>query len=112
MKHSTGFPSAKTIAAVALASLLSAQAGFSAPDQRQSCSGVLNHDDDGYALIVDPNPKSLWCAASIGEDEKSPLVKRVLKTCALGSHCHIEGSFTGHGLFFWTRISSVALLKP
>jgi hypothetical protein len=111
MKHLKGFASAKTIAAAALTLLLGAQAGFSAPDQRQACSGVLNHDDDGYALIADPDSKSLWCAASIGEDEKSPLVKRVLKTCAIGTHCHIEGSFTGHGLFFWTRISSVALLK-
>jgi hypothetical protein len=109
MNHLKTFP--KTISAAALALWLSAATGFSAPDQRQSCSGVLNHDD-GYALIADPDSKSLWCAASIGEDEKSPLVKRVLKTCAIGSHCHIEGSFTGHGLFFWTRISSVALLKP
>ena len=110
MKHLKGFASAKTIVAAALALLLSAEAGVSAPDERQSCSGILNHDD-GYALIADPDSKSLWCAASIGEDEKSPLVKRVLKTCAVGSHCHIEGSFTGHGLFFWTRISSVAMLK-
>jgi len=112
MKHLKGLPSAKTISAAALAWLLSTAAGFSAPDQHQSCSGVLNHDDDGYALIADPDSKSLWCAASIGENEKSPLVKRVLKTCAIGAHCHIEGSFTGHGLFFWTRISAVALRKP
>jgi hypothetical protein len=111
MKHLKELPSAKTISAAALAWLLSTAAGFSAPDQHQSCSGVLNHDD-GYALIADADSKSLWCAASIGENEKSPLVKRVLKTCAIGTHCHIEGSFTGHGLFFWTRISSVALLKP
>jgi hypothetical protein len=87
-KHLTGFPGAKTLSAAALALLL-----------------------DGYTLIADPDSKSLWCAASIGEDARSPLVKRVLKTCAPGSHCHIEGAFTGHGLFFWTRISSVSLLK-
>jgi hypothetical protein len=111
MKHRMGFPSAKTFSAAALALLLGSQAGFSASDQRQACSGVLTHDDDGYMLVADPDSKSLWCHASIGEDEKSALVKRVLKTCAIGSHCHIEGSFTGHGLFYWTRISSVSLLK-
>jgi hypothetical protein len=100
----------KTFAAAALAVLLGAQAGFSA-DQRQACSGILAHDDDGYMLIADPDSQSLWCAASFGEDEKSPLVMRVWKTCAIGSHCHIEGSFTGHGLFYWTRISSMSLLK-
>jgi hypothetical protein len=112
MKHLMGFPSAKLFSAAALTLLLSPQAGFSASDLRQTCSGVLTHDDDGYMLIADPDSKSLWCAASIGEDEKSPQVKRVLKTCTIGSHCHIVGSFTGHGLFYWTRISSVSLLKP
>jgi hypothetical protein len=111
MKHRMGFPSAKTFSAAALALLLSSRAGFSASDQRQACSGVLTHDADGYMLIADPDSKSLWCAASIGEDEKSALVKRVLKTCAIGSHCQIEGSFTGHGLFYWTQISSVSLLR-
>ena len=110
MKHRLGFRSAETFSAAALA-LLSPQAGFSASDQRQACSGVLTHDDDGYMLIADPDSKSLWCAASVGEDEKSALVKRVLKTCAIGSHCHIEGSFAGHKLFYWTQISSVSLLK-
>jgi hypothetical protein len=96
--------------AVVLA-LLSTQVGFPASAQRQACSGILAHDDDGYLLQPDEGTKSPWCPAYIGDDDKSPLAKRVLKTCALGSHCHIEGSFVGHGIFYWTRISSVLLLK-
>ena len=112
MKHHVICPSAKALSLAALALLLSINAGSAASGDRQSCSGILTHEDDGYALVADPNSKSLWCAASIGEREKAPLVKRVLKTCAVGTHCHIEGLFTGHGLFYWTQISSVSLLKP
>ena len=81
-----------------------------APVGRQSCSGVLAQDADGYALVADPDSKSLWCAAAIGDDKNSPLAKRVLKTCKVGGRCHIEGAFSGHGLFFWTQISTVKSL--
>jgi hypothetical protein len=98
--------------AAALALLLSPQAGSAASGQHQSCSGILSHDEDGYLLTPDPGSKSPWCPAYIGDDDKSALAQRVLKTCQLGSHCHIEGLFLGHGIFYWTRISSVSLLKP
>jgi hypothetical protein len=104
-------PSAKVLAAAALALLLGTQAGFSASGDRQSCSGVLTHDQDGYLLTPDADAKSSWCSAYIGDDEKSALAKRVLKTCPVGSHCHIEGLFLGHGIFYWTKISTVSLLK-
>jgi hypothetical protein len=81
-----------------------------APVGRQSCSGVLAHDADGYMLVADPNSKSLWCDAAIGEGESSPLARQVLKTCKIGGRCHIEGSFSGHGIFFWTQISAVTYL--
>jgi hypothetical protein len=99
------------VSAAVLALLLGTQVGFSASVQRQSCSGILAHDDDGYLLQPDAGTKSPWCPAYIGDDDKSALAKRVLKTCALGGHCHIEGSFAGHGIFYWTKISSVSLLK-
>jgi hypothetical protein len=102
---------AKVFFAAALALFLSAHAGSAASGQHQSCNGILSHDTDGYLLIPDPDTKSPWCPAYIGDDEKSPLAQRVLKTCPLGSHCHIEGLFLGHGIFYWTRISSVSLLK-
>jgi hypothetical protein len=104
-------PSIEAISVAALVLAASAQVAFSAPAQRQSCSGIVMHDEDGYSLNADPNSKSLWCHASIGESENSPLAKRVLKICALGSHCHIEGTFEGHGVFYWITVSSVSLLK-
>jgi hypothetical protein len=110
MNHRMIRQSAKASAAV-LALLLGTQAGFSASAQRQACSGILAHDEGGYLLQPDEGTKSPWCPAYIGDDEKSAQAKRVLKTCALGSHCHIEGSFVGHGVFYWTTISSVSLLK-
>src|SRR6266567_2822032 len=105
-------PSAKDFSAAALALLLllSTHVGSATSGQRQSCSGVLTHDEEeGYFLKADPASKSLWCASSIGEDEKSSLVQRVLKTCAVGSHCQIEGAFAGHGIFNWTQISAISL---
>ena len=47
----------------------------SAPVGRQSCSGVLAQDADGYMLVADPDSKSVWCAAAIGEDKSAPLAK-------------------------------------
>jgi hypothetical protein len=112
MMHQMIRPCAKALSVAALALLLGTQAGSSASGQRQACSGVLNHDEGGYLLSPDADAKSPWCPAYIGDDDKSALAKRVLKTCAVGSHCHIEGSFSGHGIFYWTQISSVLLLKP
>ena len=59
-------------AAVAvLALLLSTQVGFSASALRQSCSGILAHDDDGYRLQPDEGTKSPWCPAyRIGDNDK------------------------------------------
>jgi hypothetical protein len=111
MKHRTIRAGAGAILVAALALMLSAHSSSAASGQRQSCSGILTQDDDGYLLNPDPNTKSPWCPAYIGDDKNSALAKRVLKTCALGSHCHIEGLFLGHGIFYWTQISSVSLLK-
>ncbi len=104
-------PSVKAMSIAALVLASSMQLGFSASGQRQSCNGVLILDDGVYRLNADSGNKSLWCAADIGEGDASALAKRVLKTCAVGSHCHIEGSFEGHGIFNWTSITSVSVLK-
>ena len=81
----------------------------SAPVGRQSCSGVLMHDDGGYLLLPDPD-STPWCPAYIGDDDKSPQARKVLKTCKVGGRCHIEGTFSGHGNFYWTQLSSVKSL--
>ena len=114
MRGQMNRPGAQVLLAAALALTLSAQAGFAASGQRQSCSGILEHadDGDGYRLNPDPGTKSPWCPAHIGDSDKSSLAQRVLRTCPVGSHCHIEGLFLGHGDFYWTQISSVSLLKP
>jgi hypothetical protein len=77
---------------------------------RQACTGVLIRDKAGYLLKEDAGSKSLWCDAYIGEGENLPLVRRVLKTCPLGSRCRIAGLFQGHGIFYWRRIWSISLL--
>ena len=90
MRGQMNRPSAIVLLA-ALALVLSSQAGSAASGQRQSCSGILEHGDDGYRLNPDPDTKSPWCPAHIGDGDKAPLALRVLKKCPVGSHCHIEG---------------------
>ena len=68
----------------------------------QSCSGPIIHGDDGYQL--DPEPGSEpWCSSIIPQE----LLQKVLRTCVVGSRCHIEGEIRGHGEFEWYRIRSV-----
>jgi hypothetical protein len=110
MKHRMIPLSVKTLSATTLLFLACMGPGSSAPGSRQACSGVLTQDEGGYMLKPDPGSKSLWCDAYIGEDKGSSLAQRVLKVCVIGSRCHIEGSFRGHGVFYWTQISSVSLL--
>src|SRR5258707_1812015 len=90
VKHQMLRPIATAFSATALALLRGTQAGSSASGDRQSCSGVLSHDQDGYLLSPDADTKSPWRSAYIADDEKSALAKRVLKTGPVGSHCHIE----------------------
>ena len=111
MKHQMIRPGVKALLAAALVLLVWTGEGSSATATRQACSGILTHDSGGYLLKPDPGSKSLWCDAYIGEDEKSSLARRVLKTCVIGSRCHIEGSFRGHGVIYWTQITSVSLLS-
>jgi hypothetical protein len=69
----------------------------------QICDGVLTKDGDEYSLNADPSSKSLWCAAVLQGEP----ARHVLKVCAVRDRCHIEGSFAGHGIFYWTRITKV-----
>jgi hypothetical protein len=103
--------SIKAIPAVMLLLITSTSVATSTPKQRQACDGTLALDESGYLLRPDSDSKSLWCDSYIGSEKNSALAQRVLKACVLGSRCHIEGSFQGHGLFYWTQISSVYRLK-
>jgi hypothetical protein len=101
----------KIISGIMLLLIASTAVATSSPEQRQTCQGVLALDETGYLLRPDPGSKSLWCDAYIGFEKDAALARRVLQACTLGSRCHIEGSFQGHGVFYWTRISSVYQIK-
>ena len=67
-----------------------------------SCSGSIIQGNDGYQLEPDAGAEP-WCSSGLPQR----LLQKVLRTCAVGSRCHIEGSVRGHGLFEWYRIRSV-----
>src|ERR1700722_5457711 len=73
---------------------------------RVTCDGVLVLHDSYYRLEPDAG-SGPWCDSSITGE----LVQRVLKACAVGSRCHIDGSVIGHGEFSWFHIRSVAASK-
>jgi uncharacterized protein YecT (DUF1311 family) len=83
----------------------------SARAMSQSCLGTLQIDGSVVLLQPDASSKSPWCSANIGEDLSSPLAKSVLRKCPIGSTCRIAGDFTGHGVFYWTTLKSVSLVK-
>jgi len=70
--------------------------------EHQSCSGSIIRGDEGYQLEPDAGSEP-WCNSAIPQ----ALLQKVLRTCAVGSRCHIDGSVHGHGLFEWYRIRSV-----
>lgn len=74
----------------------------------QSCVGILVEEDASSLLLKpDGNNKSLWCDAYIGEDKDSAIARKVLAVCRVGTKCAIKGHFEGHGVFYWTSITSV-----
>ena len=84
------------------------QAHGRAARDRQSCEGTIALDSDGMLLLADikKNP-SLWCDAYIGDDKNSAIAHQVLAKCPVGSRCIIDGLFAGHGVFYWTKVTSV-----
>ena len=73
---------------------------------------MLERDEyNALSLKPDAGLKSLWCDADIGATLKSAQAKEVLKVCSVGERCQIEGAFTGHGVFYWVRISRVISLR-
>jgi hypothetical protein len=95
----------RTLSAAVLMAPLLAGTGLAASAPRsihQSCNGVLTLDGGFYELKPDPG-SGTWCDSYVADG----LAKRVLKACAVGDRCHIEGSVAGHGAFYWIHISSV-----
>jgi hypothetical protein len=61
------------------------------------------------------NPgSSLWCDALFTGKEygvtKLDAEKRVRATCVEGDRCQVKGTVEGHGVFYWTKITSVKKL--
>jgi hypothetical protein len=74
-----------------------------------TCTGVLTAQSE---LQLKPNPgSSLWCDALFTGKEygvtKLDAEKRVRATCAEGDRCQVKGTVEGHGVFYWTKITSV-----
>ena len=87
---------------VALSFGLATHANAASELDHMSCTGSLVQGDDGYHL--DPEAGSApWCPATIPKE----FLKRILKTCAVGGRCHIEGAVSGHGMFEWSSVRSV-----
>ncbi len=76
-------------------------------EMKQTCEGVVAFDEDGMLQLMDVSDSaSPWCTAYIGEDRSSKVAGDVLAQCPVGTRCIVEGSFTGRGIFFWTKIIS------
>ena len=73
---------------------------------RQSCTGVLTVENGFYKLEPDAG-SVLGCDSFLSEN----LVQTVLRVCAVGGRCHIDGSVRGHGVCYWLNISSVTARK-
>jgi hypothetical protein len=87
----------------------------SAAERSQNCSGVMKEDSGDYSLNPDAG-SGLWCDALLSEEFSSVkgLTQKVLKVCPVGSHCRIKGGYEGHGVFYWSQVTSVQRLpdKP
>jgi hypothetical protein len=79
-----------------------------------TCSGVLTVQDGELQLNPDPGSKT-WCDASFNGEQyqvaKSDIAKRVKAVCAEGDRCQVKGTIEGHGVFYWTKITSVKKLE-
>jgi hypothetical protein len=79
-----------------------------------TCSGVLIVQDGELQLHPDPGSKT-WCDASFNGEQyqvaKSDMAKRVKAVCAEGDRCQAKGTIEGHGVFYWTKITSVKKLR-
>lgn len=80
-------------------------------NKRQLCEGKVSHDQDGMLTLADvKSTESLWCEAYIGDNSEAPLARKLLQTCPVGSRCRVDGTFSGRGEFYWTRIISAERL--
>jgi hypothetical protein len=96
----------KAVSAAVLAATISVAPGHAA-SMHQACTGILTQESGEFYALKPDLGQGFWCDADI--DLK--LAQRVLRTCPVGSRCHIVGSFEGHGTFIWTTLDSVSRRK-
>jgi hypothetical protein len=84
-------------AVVAAATAANAQADFEAPD----CTGTVVRLQDSVTL--DPHGDEI-CSPKWVTGLNSKFGKQILKTCPFGSHCHIEGGYSNHGIEEITKV--------
>jgi hypothetical protein len=103
----------KLLVALMLCTALTVPADAKPKSQFQSCTGVLVLEDDGEYGLKPDDGSTPWCGANVNSGEYiggENLVPRVLKVCPVGSRCHIEGTFEGHGVFYWNKITAIKKL--
>src|ERR1700730_7746367 len=68
-----------------------AQADVEGPD----CTGIVVRFQ--RSVTLDPHNGEV-CSPKWVTDLNSKFAKQILKTCPFGSHCHIEGVYSNHGI--------------
>jgi hypothetical protein len=67
-----------------------------------NCDGVVVRSPPGY-VALDPLAGEL-CSPKWVTPANSRFAKRILRTCPVGTHCHVEGSYSNHGIEAITRV--------
>jgi hypothetical protein len=93
---------ATLFAAITFASraAVNAQADVEGPD----CTGTVVSFQ--HSVTLDPHGDEV-CSPKWITDRKSKFAKQILKKCPFGSHCHIEGVYSNHGIEEITKVERV-----
>jgi hypothetical protein len=101
----------KTVAVLAVVGAFALTPSVAAGSMSQSCTGVMVKGEDGTHLALDASgaqfPGVSWCDSPF----VGALEARALASCPLGSTCRVKGFFEGHGVFYWTKITSIKRVK-
>ena len=68
-----------------------AQADVEGPD----CDGIVTRFE--RYLTLEPR-KGEICSPKWVTDLNSEFARQILRICPIGSHCHVEGSYSNHGI--------------
>jgi hypothetical protein len=74
-----------------------AQADVEGPD----CDGIVTRF--GRYLTLEPRDGEI-CSPKWVTDFNSEYARQILRICPIGSHCHVEGVYSNHGIASVTRV--------